>query len=145
MDPFEIMFNKKKPFTPIVISGGTTNGRISNMFNPQIPNRLQSSEKEAWENEIESTRVQLDQRMKLSKAANDGIAASEVDEHDENDIYKKYKFDRRSKEAAQLPVYAMKEKILKVIEESASVVIEGSTGCGKSTQVFDGIYIEKKI
>lgn len=135
MDPFDILFSKNKPFQPIKISGGSTNGRISNLSAPRVPNRLLASDKETWESEIESTRGQLEQQMKLAKSAEGTFVASEVDEHDENDIYKKYSFDRRSKEATQLPVYGMKEKILKVIEESASVVIEGSTGCGKSTQV----------
>jgi len=39
---------------------------------------------------------------------------------------------------SQLPVFAKKNNILDVIRKNSIVIIQGSTGCGKTTQVsFD--------
>lgn len=35
-----------------------------------------------------------------------------------------------------LPVYRYREQILNVVATNSVVLIKGSTGCGKSTQVF---------
>jgi ATP-dependent RNA helicase A len=40
-------------------------------------------------------------------------------------------FEMRSK----LPVFAKKAEILEVIKKNSIVIIQGSTGCGKTTQV----------
>lgn len=48
-------------------------------------------------------------------------------------IYKNYNFNYNCQE--DLPINSMKEKIVSMIESSQVVVIEGATGCGKSTQV----------
>lgn len=36
---------------------------------------------------------------------------------------------------SQLPVFAKKNNILNVIKNNSIVIIQGSTGCGKTTQV----------
>lgn len=134
MDPIDILFNQNKPFTPIVISGGTTGGRIRDAPTPVAPQRLDSNDMEMFQNDVATKRDQLNRNM-IKARASLVSGGFEFGENNENDIYKKYKFDRRSQEATQLPVYASKDKILGKIEEYPSVVIEGSTGCGKSTQV----------
>lgn len=135
MDPFEIMFPKDRLFTPIRISGGTTNGRVINEFKARAQQRFQQSEKDGWEKDIEDTAEQLSQQMSSAGISSEACAQSVIDQDEENNIYQKYNFDRRSFESDQLPVYASKDKILKKIAESRTVVIEGATGCGKSTQV----------
>lgn len=135
MDPFEIMFPKGRLFTPIRISGGTTNGRIVNEFRARTQQRFQQSDRDCWEKDIEDTAEQLSQQMSSAGISNETCVQSVIDQEEENNIYEKYNFERRSFESGQLPVYASKDKILKKIAESRTVVIEGATGCGKSTQV----------
>ncbi|XP_044735251.1 probable ATP-dependent RNA helicase spindle-E [Chrysoperla carnea] len=48
-------------------------------------------------------------------------------------IYKNYNFNYNCQE--DLPINSMKEKIVSMVESNQVVVIEGATGCGKSTQV----------
>jgi HrpA-like RNA helicase len=40
------------------------------------------------------------------------------------------------KKRKELPSYKMKNEILKLIENNQVTIVSGSTGCGKSTQVF---------
>lgn len=49
-----------------------------------------------------------------------------------DDVYKRFKFDR---ELPDLPIVGMKDHILNMIEKNTVVVLEGATGCGKTTQV----------
>jgi len=41
---------------------------------------------------------------------------------------------------SQLPVFAKKNDILDVIKKNSIVIIQGSTGCGKTTQVSYDLY-----
>lgn len=41
---------------------------------------------------------------------------------------------------SQLPVFAKKSEILEVIKKNSIVIIQGSTGCGKTTQVSGNKY-----
>jgi len=41
---------------------------------------------------------------------------------------------------SQLPVFAKKNVILDVIRKNSIVIIQGSTGCGKTTQVSNYLY-----
>ena len=50
----------------------------------------------------------------------------------ESDIYQKYNFNYRPPE---LPIVASRQKICKTIRTNSVVVLQGSTGCGKTTQV----------
>ncbi|XP_050532289.1 ATP-dependent RNA helicase A protein [Daktulosphaira vitifoliae] len=45
-------------------------------------------------------------------------------------------------ERSQLPVYALKDEILSTIRNNSIVIIQGSTGCGKTTQVCQFILDE---
>lgn len=49
-----------------------------------------------------------------------------------DDVYNRYKFNRT---LPDLPIIEMKDHILNVIEKNEIVVLEGATGCGKTTQV----------
>jgi len=48
-------------------------------------------------------------------------------------IYKTYNFAYRPK--TNLPIISMRDKIVTMIASNSVVVIRGSTGCGKTTQV----------
>lgn len=48
-------------------------------------------------------------------------------------VYDKYDFDQKSKNV--LPILEHKKKIVSVIETNQVTIIQGSTGCGKTTQV----------
>lgn len=133
MDILDIMFNKKRPFAPINISGGTTNGRISAVSQPTFVQCLDASEKEMLEDDVQISRQKVENNIKTTIRTNDDFGGYALDDHD-TDVYTKYKFDRRSQTAAQLPVWHSKDKILSKITQYPTVVIEGSTGCGKSTQ-----------
>lgn len=138
MDYMDILFNKERPFAPIKISGGTTQGRIVVEKQLTFRQNLEASEREMFEDDIHDIRQQLNHDIKTSmKTSND------LDSHalDDDIIYKKYKFDRRSQDAMQLPIYGSKDKILSKIRQYPSVIIEGNTGCGKSTQVSNILYI----
>lgn len=139
MELVDIVFNKNKPFTPIRISGGSTNGRIMSQSEKLFEARLEASEKEALEEEVKLMRRNLNQNIKQSCAANQNLADGE---HQNDEIYKKYNFGHTTQKATQLPVHASKGKILSRIAEYQSVVIEGSTGCGKSTQVSIWVIIQ---
>ena len=54
----------------------------------------------------------------------------------------KYPYKNYSKNIAknELPIYTMKEEILKAISTNRITIISGNTGCGKSTQVPQYIY-----
>lgn len=130
MDLAGLLFDRQKPFTPVRISGGTTNGRILSETEPVVENRLEAIEKSSLLKDVELMRRGLNENIKES-----GGVIHDANEDGIDDVYKKYKFDQKTQSATQLPVYASKEKILSTIAEYQSVVIQGSTGCGKSTQV----------
>lgn len=48
-------------------------------------------------------------------------------------IYRTYNFAYRPK--TNLPIVSMRDKIVSMIASNSVVVIRGSTGCGKTTQV----------
>lgn len=48
-------------------------------------------------------------------------------------IYQTYNFSYRPK--SDLPIVAAKDKIVSMINSNSVVIIRGSTGCGKTTQV----------
>lgn len=125
----DVLFNKRKPFTPISVPGGSSNGYLNTLSKQHFGPRLQASEKELLEDDVEISRQELKRNL---ESVGQFVNSSET--HDV-DIYEKYKFDRRSPNAMQLPIYASKNEIMANIAQCPTVVIEGSTGCGKSTQV----------
>ncbi|XP_031619138.1 probable ATP-dependent RNA helicase spindle-E [Contarinia nasturtii] len=133
MDFMDIMFNKNKPFKPIRISGGLTNGRIAVTNPSESAKCLQESEKDALEDDIQLIRKKVEDSIKITLQPSAALTDCEEAQNDE--VYSRYKFEQRSQDATHLPVWASKTKILEKIAEYPSVVIEGSTGCGKSTQI----------
>lgn len=59
---------------------------------------------------------------------------NEDDELQPDLVYVKYSFKQYAV-SANLPIYESNRDILKALDENQVVVIEGCTGCGKSTQV----------
>lgn len=125
----DILFNDD--FLPRIISGGTTNGRIVVTKQPQKLQCLDRRERETFEDDIHCVRKKVENSIK--NTSNHDAASNDIVHDDE--VYTKYKFEKRSKSAAKLPVWSSKSEILQKITENPSVVIEGCTGCGKSTQV----------
>lgn len=126
------MMFKCGKFKPISIAGGTSNGYLNAVNKPTFGPRFSAGEKESLEDDVHITRQKLKKNLE---------SVGKIDENAETpieDIYEKYKFDRRTQNAMNLPIYASKNEILASIANCPAVVIEGSTGCGKSTQVNDG-------
>lgn len=140
MDYVDILFNKERPFAPIKISGGTTNGRVVKETQRTFRQNLEAFEREMFEDDIHDIRHQLNHDIKTSMKTNNYLDSHTLDYNDDV-IYKIYKFDQRSQSAMRLPIYGSKDKILSKIRQYPSVVIEGNTGCGKSTQVSKILYI----
>lgn len=130
-DYFDVLFNKRKPFVPISVSGGTTNGRIIPEKLKIAEKHLDESEKLMYEEDVKIMKRELKQNLMIDTQTHNAPASDQPID----DIYKKYNFGYRTQAATQLPVHAFKSNILSKIAEFPSVVIEGSTGCGKSTQV----------
>lgn len=131
-DYFDVLFNPHRPFVPTRISGGTTNGRIISERPPDPENHLDQREKLMFEEDVDKIRQELKQKLIA-------IDTEQIDEpttdRPMDEVYKKYNFSHRTQTATQLPVHAFKSEILTKISEFPAVVIEGSTGCGKTTQV----------
>lgn len=76
-----------------------------------------------------SSNFQIDEEplafMTLEAISNELLMREKAKQHDPAIVQK-----RRS-----LPVFNHREEILKAIEENPVVLIKGTTGCGKSTQV----------
>lgn len=125
----DVLFNRRKPFTPITIPGGSSNGYLNATTKPIFGPRLQASEKEALEDDVDTSRRKLKQNLESV-----GQSTENAEAHND-EVYERHKFDRRTQNAMQLPIYASKNEILENIAKCPAVVIEGSTGCGKSTQV----------
>lgn len=65
-----------------------------------------------------------------------------IDLNEPDPVYEKYKFNNFIHSESPLPIFASQEEILEKIAANPVVVIQGDTGCGKSTQVIDSIEIE---
>lgn len=129
MDLLNVLFNKDKPFTPISIAGGTTRGLVKRPSKIEYAQRLPQIEKESLEDEVENCRQQIRKQLEVTLNTYENLT------NEEDDVYTKFKFDQRPQNAYQLPIYGSKQEILSNLAKSPTLVIEGSTGCGKSTQV----------
>lgn len=131
-DFFNVLFNPNRPFVPTRVSGGTTNGRIISQAPKDPDEHLDNSEKLMYEEDVDM--MKRDLKNKFTKLDIQNIDDPAAD-RPTDEVYKKYSFSHRTQEATQLPVHAFKSEILSSIAKSPAVVIEGSTGCGKTTQV----------
>lgn len=72
-----------------------------------------------------------------SLSSNDSEHDDEDDSHNvrrpDDGIYDRYTFDMRRDES--LPIHDKRAEIVELIRENPVVVLEGDTGCGKTTQV----------
>lgn len=134
MDFIDVLFNKKKPFTPVTVPGGATNGRIAQSHRNLFVPRLHVSQAQDLEEDMETTRQNFKRNLKL----NCQPESDETSGHCDDDVFVKYEFDNRKPNTSDLPVYQSKDEILSNIAKYPAIVIEGSTGCGKSTQVSPG-------
>lgn len=61
-------------------------------------------------------------------------------------VYAEYKFDIRM--GNNLPIHSYRDKILKILDSHSVIVLQGATGCGKTTQVpqflLDQAYARKE-
>lgn len=127
-------FDKKKPFVPVSVARSrllSQNAYISE-------EHLEEGDKIAYEKEVDQMRNQLKEKLRLTNAQ--GSNNEPASDLPADEVYKKYDFGHRTAAAARLPIHEYKTEILNSIAEHSAVVIEGSTGCGKSTQVFDGCF-----
>lgn len=62
----------------------------------------------------------------------DDVASVSVKAESIDDVYRRYDFNR---DLPDLPIVEQKSLILKAIEENSIIILEGATGCGKTTQV----------
>lgn len=129
MDDWEALLDGRT--VPYRSLEGTTNGRVVSTVNTNPPrkNVLDGRATSILEDEIEEARNKLFDRLRISQKtprASGNIEAS---------VYEKFNFERRFTNSHNLPIYKKKDEILAKIKEHPTVVIEGSTGCGKSTQV----------
>lgn len=140
---WEDFLNMKKPFKPIKITGGTTNGRV--ISTTKIENErkaeLDGNTEELLEHQIREIEGKLEDSLKLN-ATNGNEDETYMCDPDYMEFYAKYKdkFKFKSNKSSDLPIYASETEILKKISENLTVVIQGNTGCGKSTQVSISIY-----
>lgn len=131
MDLWNAFVAGEPPRPPVL--QGTTRGRIV-CDKPHLP---EPSEKvldgriaTQLEDEVDEVRGQLHDRLKIVQSQ-----PLDLNNNAEVPLYKKYKFDRVYSESKLLPIYSAQSEILTKIATNPTVVIEGSTGCGKSTQV----------
>lgn len=131
MDEVNQVFGFLKPIKREVFSGSTLG-----CVNPSKPKqneskfRLTRHDKRELEEDVEKMRQQVDAALKKQPVYNDD---HDENEKDYDDIYDRYKFDQYAN-WGKLPIYSSKLKILKVLEESPVLILQGSTGCGKTTQ-----------
>lgn len=76
--------------------------------------------------------------IKLSKLEDMEDSEYDSDETGLDDVYNRFDFDRV---LPDLPIIEMKDHILRTIRDNPIVVLEGATGCGKSTQVRIALHV----
>ncbi|GAB0093242.1 Probable ATP-dependent RNA helicase spindle-E [Sergentomyia squamirostris] len=134
-----------------IIAGGLVNAflekdAITRPFpsdNRTYAEKFQESERQAFL----QVKVEQDEEMKMDFESEDGACGGEdIGPGLNEDIYKKYNFTR--KKTPRLPILKFRKEILETLEKNPVVVIEGATGCGKTTQVpqyiMDDAFEKKK-
>lgn len=114
--------------------GGSTSDVFFSNFNKEQKNRAHLSYNDTYahiETDIEDIRKTLDDSI-IGKNLRE-IDDTHLHAEDDKELYEKYDF--RKTNSLDLPIYASKEEILSKLKEFSTIIIVGSTGCGKSTQV----------
>lgn len=133
MDVWDAFVSGK--MVPMPVFPGTTRGRIVDKPPPEPTEKVLDSQTAfKLEDEVEEMRGQILDRLKLAQA-------QPIDDSNNADglLYDKYSFDRKYSASKLLPIYSVQQEILAKVAAHPTVVIEGSTGCGKSTQVWHQI------
>lgn len=145
MDEVNQVFGFLKPIKREVF-GGSTLGCV-NLSKPkqnESKPQLTRYDKRELEEDVENMRQKIDEAFKTKQIHND---YHDGNEKNYDNVYDRYKFDQYNS-SGKLPIYSSKRKILKVLEESPVLILQGSTGCGKTTQVpqiiLDNAYHQKK-
>ncbi|XP_052863697.1 probable ATP-dependent RNA helicase spindle-E [Anopheles cruzii] len=146
-------FDFSKPFERVIVSGGYCNASVV----PEKLNNYKLPQREQLGTEYSAVYAQAEEKRLFKAFANDAINAkatsSRLDDVDEADslmdgdaehvrlirskelmepLFKRYNF---KVEDNRLPIMQSKKKILDIIRENPVVVLQGPTGCGKTTQV----------
>lgn len=131
MDEVNQVFGFLKPIKREVF-GGSTLGCVNTIKPKQNESkpRLTRHDKRELEEDVEKKRQEIDAAFKKQQNCNE---YDENEEQDYDDVYDRYKFDQYDN-SGKLPIYSSRRKILKVLEESPVMILQGSTGCGKTTQ-----------
>lgn len=138
MDEVNQVFGFLKPIKREVF-GGSTLGCVNQSKPKQNESkpRLTRHDKREMEEDVEKMRQRIDEAFKAKQVYKDD---HDENEKDYDDIYDRYKFDQYEN-SGKLPIYSSKQKILKVLAESPVLILQGSTGCGKTTQAWFFAYM----
>lgn len=149
------LFDFSKPFVRKDVSGGTVAGRTREMTTTTkvepsriLPSTTDYSNKYVKDlhEHLRVVSMEFDTKSKnktkrfhgraksFLQRFNIGSRQSDEDENPKESIYDKYDFEYHSP-SNPLPIASSRDKILATIKENTVVVLQGSTGCGKTTQV----------
>lgn len=134
MDEVEAFFDVTKPHKPIVLRGGTTGGRVVVPPDPKPSReiRFNEAEKRAMEADVEDMRRKMElQTLAVPRKSEDEGAVSS----DSDPVYTRYNFTDRAHPNTFLPIDSIKDDILSKLKTHKAIVVDGATGCGKSTRV----------
>ncbi|XP_055594148.1 probable ATP-dependent RNA helicase spindle-E isoform X2 [Uranotaenia lowii] len=154
MDDIDDFFDFSKPFNRVVISGGYCNATVvedRNIFN-KLPEREKLGKEYAGkfkkEEEAQLINAFLDEAAGPSTSRTSNLEdvddeTSLADEDEEHaralkakemmaPLFQRYNFAMKS---TKLSIRSSKDTILQSIRDNAVVILQGPTGCGKTTQV----------
>lgn len=152
MDEVNDFFDFSKPFKRVTVSGGYLNGRVISSSAPNASNKIVKREHVGQEyaqsyadaeklqilKEFEGVDSSSSECQQPSTSSMDTLEDLEEDvkpdvSKPDNELYEKYQME--PKLYCDLPIFDSRTKILNAVRENRCVVLEGDTGCGKTTQV----------
>uniref|UniRef100_A0A1A9UDK7 Probable ATP-dependent RNA helicase spindle-E n=1 Tax=Glossina austeni TaxID=7395 RepID=A0A1A9UDK7_GLOAU len=144
MDEIEDFFNISKDFVPRIISVerprddvASTSKTALQLFKRHAPEEdCKTSKKLRGHDGCKETSEKLHRSNEDPEAANfsiDDLTEETEPIKADGGIYARYVFDLNRD--SSLPIYDAKEKIIDAIRKNPVVILEGDTGCGKTTQV----------
>ena len=147
MDEINAFFDLSKPLQRVNISSSTTRA----WTRPQASRpKSQTSAKSSNYGEKYLKREQNELLRRFNDAPSSSSVSqledlsddsSDSEEEDTDPIYEKYAFDFNNRRD-DLPIFAQKDEILETLSTNLVMVLQGSTGCGKTTQVrWNGMWV----
>uniref|UniRef100_A0A1B0CMA6 Probable ATP-dependent RNA helicase spindle-E n=2 Tax=Lutzomyia longipalpis TaxID=7200 RepID=A0A1B0CMA6_LUTLO len=133
-DGFDGLFNpnKKVERRPIVAGG-----RVNTYLEKEVESRPKPPDNRSYAEKFQENELLAMRHVKEEDDFMDEEVGSSINEPVQDNtnagIYSKYKFNVSN--TPRLPIQAYRREILQTIEQHRVVVIEGATGCGKTTQV----------